>query len=91
MPRPTNNQEQDRFAGGLNQLQRYLGDEAAPMMVADAIQPLLQQPPDYSGLSLARHFVYHYLPWWVSTYFGLRALLLLPLRLQALSNQSEHA
>ena len=30
---------------GLAQLQRYLGDEAAPMMVADSIQPLLTQPP----------------------------------------------
>lgn len=36
----------DEILMGLAQLQRYLGDEMAPMMVADSIRPLLKESPE---------------------------------------------
>ena len=46
MDRRDHTEPNDVILMGLAQLQRYLGDEAAPMMVADSIQPLLTEPPE---------------------------------------------
>ncbi len=36
----------DEFTGAVDELQRYLCDEMAPMMVSDSVRFLMEQPPD---------------------------------------------